>query len=136
MTDAQQNEIKNIGNMLAKTAEAAEQAGITGIYEDGARRCVLQYNASVTRLEALEAVTVGFFQLLPEDASFGEVGIACAQLAAFLGATAPETGTVYHGAKYKVEHKHGLSSEERQELREIRELLNHLMKNKAENQEL
>jgi len=125
MNETQQNEIKSIGNLLAQTAEIAEQAGVTGLYEGGAKRCIQQYNASVTRLEALAAITVGFFQPLSEEASYGEVGVACAQLASYLGATAPEGDAVYHGAKYSVHHVHNgsLSAEEMQELRDLRELL-------------
>jgi len=126
MSDGQPNEVKSIGNLLARTAELAEQAGLTGAYEDGAKRCVQQYNVSVTRLETLEAIPSGFFLPLAEDAGFGEVGVACAQLASYLGASAPESGAVYHGPKYAVNHNHkggGLSQEERQELLEIRELL-------------
>ncbi|MCW3094429.1 MAG: hypothetical protein JWL77_47 [Chthonomonadaceae bacterium] len=134
MSDTQQNEIKNIGNLLATTAEIAEQAGITGMYEDGARRCVQQYNASVKRLEELTAIPPGFFSPVPAEAGFGEVGIACAQLAAYLGAKSPESGAVYHGSKYHVLHNHneGLSQEEQQELREIREMLRHLSNKKDE----
>jgi hypothetical protein len=125
MSEAQQNEIKNIGNLMARTAEIAEQAGITGIYEGGARRCVQQYNASVARLETLAAIPTTFFSPLPDTAGFGEVGVACAQLAAYIGASSPETGAVYHGPKYNVHHigKEGFSKEELQELQELREML-------------
>jgi len=131
MSDEQQNELMRIGNLLARTAEIAEQAGITGTYEDGARRCVQQFNASVARLETLGAVPAGFFPLLPDTAGFGEAGIPCAQLAAYIGASSPETGAVYHGPKYNVHHhthqaaNEGLSREEQQELQELREMLGH-----------
>jgi hypothetical protein len=125
MSEMQQNEIKSIGNLMARTAEIAEQAGITGIYEDGAKRCVQQFNASVERLEALKAVPAGFFPPLPDEADFGEVGVACAQLAAYIGSTSPDSDAVYHGSKYTVSHTYNgsLSTEELQELRELRELL-------------
>jgi len=125
MSDGQQNEVKSIGNLLARTAEMAEQAGITGAYEDGAKRCIQQFNVAVARLETLAAIPPGFFLPLPEGAGFGEVGIACAQLASYIGASAPESGAVYHGPKYAVNHNHNneFSSEERRELQEMREIL-------------
>lgn len=127
MSDTTQNEIKGIGNLLARTAELAEQATITGIFEDGARRCVQQYNASVAHLEALGAVPPGFFMPLSDTAGFGEAGIACAQLAAYIGAAPAESRSQASagGPKYTVLNapQGGLSSEERQELQDIREIL-------------
>src|SRR5882724_3472379 len=128
MSDVAQNEIKSIGNLLARTAEIAEHAGITGTFEDGACRCVQQYNASVAHLEALAAVPKGFFQPLPDSAGFGEAGIACAQLAAYIGAVSAENGAGNHGSNYNIAHTHqaGLSKEEQQELQDIREILRKL----------
>ncbi len=126
MSDTQhQDEIKNIGNLLAITAEVAEQAGLTGVYEGGARRCALQYNASVQRLETLGAIPTGFFQPLSEEAGFGEVGVACAQLASYLGVVSPESEAASHGTKYNILHHHhgSLSEEELQELRDLRDML-------------
>ena len=136
MSDEQQNELMRIGNMLARTAEIAEQAGITGTYEGGARCCVQQYNASVARLEILGVVPTGFFLPLPDTAGFGEAGVASAQLAAYIGVGSPESGVVYHGPKYNVHHHthqvadEGLSKEEQQELQELREILGHVPKKK------
>lgn len=134
MCDVLQNEIKSIGNLLAKTAEIAEQAGITGAFEDGARRCVQQYNASVAHLEALAAIPKGFFQPLPDTAGFGEAGIACAQLAAYIGAVSTESEAVYHGPKYNILNapQGGLSREEQQELQDMREILRKLTNKKDE----
>jgi len=131
MSDGQPNEVKSIGSLLARTAELAEQAGLTGAYEDGAKRCVQQYNASVARLETLAAVPPGFFLPLAENAGYGEVGIACAQLASYVGSgsgAASDGGATYHGPKYLVNHNHNsdLSKEERQELQEIKERLRQL----------
>ena len=134
MSDVAQNEIKSIGNLLARTAEIAEHAGITGTFEDGARRCVQQYNASVAHLETLAAIPKGFFQPLPDTAGFGETGIACVQLAAYIGADSAESGAGTHGSNYNIAHTHqsGLSKEEKQELQDIREILRHLTNKKDE----
>lgn len=134
MSDAAQNEIRAIGNLLLKTAEIAEQASITGIFEDGARRGVQQYNASVTRLETLGVVPAGFFLPLPDTAGLGEAGIACAQLAAYIGATPIESKANSQGPKYAVLNapQGGLSPEEKQELQDIREILRQLTSKKDE----
>jgi hypothetical protein len=134
MSDVPQNEIKSIGNLLARTAEIAEQASITGIFEDGARRCVQQYNASVVHLESLSAIPKGFFLPLPDTAGFGEAGVACAQLAAYLGVASIESKGGSNGPKYTVMNapQGGLSREEQQELKDIREILRTLTSKKDE----
>lgn len=134
MSDAAQNEIKAIGNLLTRTAEIAEQATLTGVFEDGARRCVQQYNASVARLETLEAIPQGFFLPLVDTAGFGEAGIACAQLAAYIGVTSAESNAT-GGVRYAVLNapQGGLSKEEQQELKDIREILRKLTAKTEEN---
>ncbi len=124
--EANEKETKSIARLLAKTTELAEQTGLTGCYENGAGRCVWQYNASVSRLEELGAIPKGFFLPLPSDASFGEVGVASAQLGSYIDADAggQETGVTYKGPKYNILNQYGgVSEEERKELAELQALL-------------
>ncbi len=125
LNEAQQNEINSMGRMLSKIAELAEQAGLTGCFENGAGRCAVQYNSAVTRLEQIGAIPPSFFATLPTDAGFGEVGVASAQLASYIDASAPQADkATYHGPKYNImNHNSKMSDEEKQELRELRDLL-------------
>lgn len=126
MSEVSQNEVKSISKLLTKTAEIAEQASITGVFGDGARRCIQQYNASVARLETLASIPPGFFLPLAETASLGEAGIACAQLAAYLGADSDSEGG-NRAPKFIIgSTQSGRSKEEQQELKDIREILQKL----------
>ncbi len=107
MSDTEQKEVKAISRLLAKTAELAEQASLTGSFEDGAERCVHQYNVAVAQLEKLGAAPTGFFLPLPADAGYGSIGIACAQLASYIGEEPIDGGVSYHGPKYNILNNKG-----------------------------
>ncbi len=70
--------------MLEHTAKIAEDAALTGTFNGGEARCIIQFNNVLTRLNGLDAVPDGLFDELHEDASFSQIGIACHQLAAYL----------------------------------------------------
>lgn len=127
MSDTQTAEIKAISRLLSTTAELAEQATLTGGYEDGKPRCIHQYNVAVAQLEVLGAIPKGFFLPLPEEAGFGSIGVACAQLASYIGKDVESGGSTYHGPKYNILNQHEakdkVSHEELQELRELRDML-------------
>ena len=127
MSDINLKEVKAIARLLAKTAELAEQASLTGSYEDGTEQCVQQYNISVTRLEQLEAVPQGFFPPLVSGAGYGAIGVACAQLASYIDEeSGNDNKTTYHGPKFNILNQNApsLSREEMEELKALRELLN------------
>jgi len=127
MSDTDQKEVKAISRLLVKTADLAEQASLTGSFEDGMGRCIHQYNVAVIQLERLGAVPTGFFLPLPESAGYGSIGIACAQIASYIGEEAVDAGVSYHGPKYNIMNNKGggMATEQLEELKALRELLHH-----------
>ena len=84
MEQQRPNELKALFNMLEHTAKIAEDAALTDTFSDGEKRCISQFNNVLKRLNDIDAVPEGLFLELPDDASFGHIGIACHQLAAYL----------------------------------------------------
>jgi hypothetical protein len=84
---ATQKELNKIIGVLKQTAELAKVATLSGAFEGGERRCIRQHNLLLKRLQEMEvipAVEGGFFLPLADDASFGEIAVACAQLVGYL----------------------------------------------------
>ena len=81
---AQQQELRGLFQMLDHTAKIAEDASLTGAFSGGEARCITQFNNVLARLRELNAVPDGLFDELHAEASFGQIGIACHQLAAYL----------------------------------------------------
>lgn len=79
-----QQELRALFHMLDHTAKIAEDASLTGAFSGGETRCITQFNNTLTRLRELDAVPEGLFDELHAEASFGQIGIACHQLAAYL----------------------------------------------------
>ena len=84
MEQQRPNELKALFNMLEHTAKIAEDAALTDTFSDGEKRCISQFNNVLKRLNDIDAVPEGLFLELPADASFGQIAIACHQLAAYL----------------------------------------------------
>ncbi|MCY3741644.1 MAG: DUF4097 family beta strand repeat-containing protein [Candidatus Poribacteria bacterium] len=80
----QQQELRGLFQMLDHTAKIAEDAALTGAFSGGETRCITQFNNVLARLKELNAVPDGLFDELDAEASFGQIGIACHQLAAYL----------------------------------------------------
>ncbi len=124
---SKEDQIKNISRMLSRIAEIAEQASLTGSLEKGVGVSLQQYNASVRLLEQLGAIPGGFFSSLVPDSTFDAVGVACAQLASYLGIGDVETadqglhGSRYqhNGPKYQINNEAQFSSEEYTLLRQL-----------------
>ena len=79
-----QQEIRGLFHMLDHTAKIAEDAALTEAFSGGEARCITQFNNVLARLRELNAVPDGLFDELDAEASFGQIGIACHQLAAYL----------------------------------------------------
>ena len=79
-----QQELRALFHMLDHTAKIAEDAALTSTFSGGETRCITQFNNTLARLTALNAVPDGLFDELNAEASFGQIGIACHQLAAYL----------------------------------------------------
>ena len=79
-----QQELRGLFHMLDHTAKIAEDAALTGAFSGGETRCITQFNNVLARLSELNAVPDGLFEELDAEASFGQIGIACHQLAAYL----------------------------------------------------
>ena len=79
-----QQELRALFHMLDHTAKIAEDAALTDTFSGGETRCITQFNNTLARLMALNAVPDGLFDELHAEASFGQIGIACHQLAAYL----------------------------------------------------
>ena len=77
-------EVRRIFHLLHTTAKLAEHASLTGALSGGEKRCIRQYNNALNRLAESGAVSEGLFEPLEEGAPFGEVGVACKLLAAYL----------------------------------------------------
>lgn len=83
-TQERQQELRALFQMLDHTAKIAEDAALTDTFSGGETRCITQFNNTLARLRALNAVPDGLFDELHTEASFGQIGIACHQLAAYL----------------------------------------------------
>ena len=84
MEQERQQELRGLFHMLDHTAKIAEDASLTGAFSGGETRCITQFNNTLARLTELNAVPDGLFDELHAEASFGQIGIACHQLAAYL----------------------------------------------------
>lgn len=84
MEQERQQEVHGLFKMLEQTAEMAEDSALTENYKDGERRCILQFNKVLKRLNELNAIPNDLFEPLDENASYGEISIACNHLAAYL----------------------------------------------------
>ena len=84
MEQERQQELRGLFHMLDHTAKIAEDASLTGTFSGGETRCITQFNNTLARLRELNAVPDGLFDELHVEASFGQIGIACHQLAAYL----------------------------------------------------
>ena len=79
-----QQELRALFHMLDHTAKIAEDAALTDTFSGGETRCITQFNNVLARLTDINAVPDGLFDELDAEASFGQIGIACHQLAAYL----------------------------------------------------
>ncbi len=77
-------ELRGLFHMLEHTAKIAEDAALTGAFSGGESQCISQFNNVLKRLNDINAIPDGLFEVLPTDASFSQIGIACHQLAAYL----------------------------------------------------
>lgn len=84
MEQLRPNELKSLFHLLEHTAKITEDAALTDAFKGGEKRCISQFNNVLKRLRDLSAVPDGLFEELADDASFGQIGIACHQLAAYL----------------------------------------------------
>lgn len=84
MEQPRPNELKALFHTLEHTAKITEDAALTDAFKGGEKRCISQFNNVLKRLRDLSAVPDGLFEELADDASFGQIGIACHQLAAYL----------------------------------------------------
>ena len=91
-----QQELRGLFHMLDHTAKIAEDAALTSAFKGGETRCITQFNNTLIRLRELNAVPEGLFDELHAEASFGQIGIACHQLAAYLNEEL-ETTTDFKG---------------------------------------
>lgn len=82
----EERELKGIIKMLGTTVKMVNRASMFGNLgkEEKAGAGVRQYNAVVKRLQETDTIPEGIFSSLEEDASFVELSIYCAQLAAYL----------------------------------------------------
>ncbi len=96
MEQPRQSELKALFHLLEHTAKVAEDAALTDAFRGGEKRCISQFNNVLKRLRDLSAVPNGLFEELADDASFGQIGIACHQLAAYLNEEL-DTGSDFKG---------------------------------------
>ena len=78
-----QKEIRGILRLLETTARVIETSPIVDPSE-GEERCTQQVNNALNRLSELGAAHPGLFQPLETGASFGEISVACHQVAAYV----------------------------------------------------
>lgn len=97
MEQQRQNEFRGLFHVLEHTAKLAEDAVHTDAFKDGEPRCIAQFNNVLARLRDMNAVPEGLFDALGEKASFGEIGIACHQLAAYLNEELVTTSPDFKG---------------------------------------
>lgn len=84
MEQQRQKELRGLFHLLEHTAKLAEDAVHTDAFQNGEARCIAQFNNVLSRLRDIDAVPDRLFDALHDEASFGEIGIACHQLAAYL----------------------------------------------------
>ena len=84
MEQQREQALRGVFHLLEHTAKIAEDAALTGTFGSGEARCISQFNNALRHLSDLHAIPAGLFEELPTDASFGQIGIACHQLAAYL----------------------------------------------------
>jgi hypothetical protein len=90
-------ELRRIVGLLEKTHDLARNASMTGALEGGKSYVLQQFNAIVANLAERDIVLPSYFPPLSPEASFDEIGIACAQLAEFLRVDLPKEETVFFG---------------------------------------
>jgi hypothetical protein len=84
-------EIARLYHLLAHTERLTRDAAVLGMYQEGGtQRCRAQFNKILARLIALGAVPEDLFDPLGDDASNGEIGVACSYLVAFLSREYPD----------------------------------------------
>jgi len=132
-----QAEEVRIQRLLARIAELAEQASLTGGLEQGATTSVQHYNAALQRLQQLGVVPSDLFAPLAADSSFDAVGVASALLASYLdndeGGTNGSGASNRHGHNYNVVRNVG-SDLSGAELRDLRDLLRQYLPPSPEDQ--
>ena len=84
MEQQRQQELRGLFHMLEHTAKIAEDTALTGTFSGGESQCISQFNNVLKRLNDINAIPDGLFEVLEADASFSQIGIACHQLAAYL----------------------------------------------------
>jgi hypothetical protein len=77
-------EIRQIVRLLERTRSLAQEATMTGSLKNGQSYAVQQYNAIVASLGERGVMLPQYFPDVAEDAGWGAVGFASAQLAEFL----------------------------------------------------
>lgn len=78
-------DIRRVRRLLRETKRLAEQASLTGSLEKGGKFAVRQYNAIRQHLQDTGVIPEDLFTELDEDeASFDELGVACALLEGYL----------------------------------------------------
>src|SRR5579859_3493684 len=123
---AQAEEIPRIRRLLSRIAEIAEQASLTGGFEQGVTTSVQHYNAALQRLQQLGVVSSDLFAPLAADSNFDVVGVASALLASYLDGE--EEGANGPGASNRPGHRYNVvrnvgSDLSGAELRDLRDLL-------------
>lgn len=84
MNDADLN-TRRARRLLRAITDLARDASLTGSLERGARTAIRQYNGLLEYLSKTGVVPRDLFSLLDEDeATFDELGVACALLSAFI----------------------------------------------------
>lgn len=71
-------------SLLKEIAELCEHASLTGAFNGGTARVLIRYNSILEHLEEVRAVPTGMFQRLPDNASYGEIGVEARMLASFI----------------------------------------------------
>jgi hypothetical protein len=77
-------EVKGIIQMLKSISDTAEHSSLTGALKNGVKSAQQSYNRILQRLHALDLVSEELFSPLPAESTFDEIGLAAAQLSAFL----------------------------------------------------
>ncbi len=85
MTDIEnRSEIRRMRRLLREIAELAQHSSMTGSLSGGGPSAIRRYNAIVAHLEQKGITPPGFFQPVPEGASFDELGVESSLLAGYL----------------------------------------------------
>jgi hypothetical protein len=80
----QEKEIRKVIRMLKATGKAAHEAAFTGTFSAGGPTFIRQYNAMLEHLKEMGVLAEKLFPPLEAEVASGEVGLICAQLAAYL----------------------------------------------------